>query len=275
VSFCLASVPAGPLGREAPWPNKANSPSGAGVSRTNKANLPGRGLGDAGRGSSCKQSQSGVRSREEACRREQTKPTGRSESRQTNPIWGSPRGVRRPILPNKANSGSRPGVPRAKCAKQSQTWAGWGIWGRARHGSVQTNPIRSGQMRQTNPIGRLRIGDSLAACRLGRGKCAKQTQFAATPVCTNKPNSRLRRAGRGPRRRGTRDKCAKRSQSVNRGSRIGGTPGAWCLGAGERNAPNKPNFGHREPHYSNIPLFQCSSPQARDEGAKCAKQTQF
>jgi hypothetical protein len=44
---------------------------------------------------------------------------------------------------NKANSGSRPGVSRAKCAKQSQTWVLWGIWGTAHPGSLscQTKPI--------------------------------------------------------------------------------------------------------------------------------------
>jgi hypothetical protein len=60
-----------------------------------------------------KQTQFGVPRREEACRCEQTKPIGRSESCDnaslpgvvpaTNPIWGSPGGVGRPILRNKAN----------------------------------------------------------------------------------------------------------------------------------------------------------------------------
>jgi hypothetical protein len=93
---------------------------------------------------------------------------------QTNPIWGSPGGARRPILPNKANSGSRPRVPRSemrqtnpipapyadpeigvpgrgKCVKQTQTWASWGIW-----------IMRRGT----------------------RGKCAKRTQF---PDGTGRP----------------------------------------------------------------------------------------
>jgi hypothetical protein len=42
------------------------------------------------------------------------------------------------IVPNKPNfSGSRAGPPnlrRADCAKQSQTWAEWDIWGMGRHG---------------------------------------------------------------------------------------------------------------------------------------------
>jgi hypothetical protein len=114
-----------------------------------------------------KQTQFGVPNREEGCRREQTKPIGpddawgrRARSAvqtkpigpampgsvvQTNPIWGGPSGVRRAIRRNKANSGSRPAVPRVKCAKQSQTWAGWGIWEPVHPGSLscQTKPIRT------------------------------------------------------------------------------------------------------------------------------------
>jgi hypothetical protein len=86
---------------------------------------------------------------------------------------------------NKANSGSRPGVSRAKCAKQSQTWALWGIWGSAHPGSLscQTKPIRpalpggmgAGRTKQSqfSPRcpGETRSGDA------GAGQLYKQSQF--------------------------------------------------------------------------------------------------
>ena len=79
---------------------------------------------------------------------------------QTNPIWASPGGVRRPILRNKANSASRHGLSRTKCAKQSQTWANWGIWGT---GVEQANPAKQSQFggMRVEPFGvpRLRGSD--------------------------------------------------------------------------------------------------------------------
>jgi hypothetical protein len=70
----------------------------------------------------------------------------------TNPIGGGPGGVRRPILRNKANSASRPRVPRAKCAISPrcplrETKPNLGEPGYLRDGTRD-----AGQMRQTNPI---------------------------------------------------------------------------------------------------------------------------
>jgi hypothetical protein len=64
---------------------------------------------------------------------------------------------------------------RAECAKQSQTWASWGIWGMAYGRSL---------LCETKPIPGLRIGDIPAAGRLPRRRAVpsllyKQTQFVA------------------------------------------------------------------------------------------------
>jgi hypothetical protein len=44
-----------------------------------------------------------------------------------------------PIVQNEPNLAGRAGSRRAKCAKQSQTWAGWGIWGPARGKPIVQN----------------------------------------------------------------------------------------------------------------------------------------
>jgi hypothetical protein len=71
------------------------------------------------------------------------------------------------IAQNEPNLAGRPGLQRPNCAKQSQTWAGWDIWGTTHQGgqSCETKPIPggpgwdgaagawdTGQMCKTNPI---------------------------------------------------------------------------------------------------------------------------
>jgi hypothetical protein len=122
-------------------------------------------LGAGARGAyHAKRSQSG---------RPATAPAG--EMRQTNPIWWGP------IAPNKPNLAGRPRPWRSKYAKrsqsarrgwaalarprpadwakQSQTWAGWGIWVDAKGAYCakrsQSGAARlpsGGQLRKTNPI---------------------------------------------------------------------------------------------------------------------------
>jgi hypothetical protein len=73
-----------------------------------------------------------------------------------------------PIVRNKPNLAGRVGLRRAKCAKQSQTWAGWDIWGTPCQGEGdctkrtkfpgsagrgRARGVRdAGKLRQTNPI---------------------------------------------------------------------------------------------------------------------------
>ena len=143
-----------------------------------------------------------------------------------------------PIVPNKANSprgaglrctnkpnlADRPGSRRAKCAKQSQTWAVRSVWGQRRASSSrQTKPMaRSGAPRRCLDYG-FRIADCGFRTALrrdswpvgpapaglsGGAKCAKQTQWAGanrakrTQSCETNPIQSYQPAGRpGPGRR--------------------------------------------------------------------------
>ncbi len=64
----------------------------------------------------------------------------------TNPISGSPPGTGGRNVRNKAISESQRAEPGADDAKQSQIWAGWGIWGTTHQGgqSCETKPIWTG-----------------------------------------------------------------------------------------------------------------------------------
>jgi hypothetical protein len=70
------------------------------------------------------------------------------ELRRDDPACGGHPAPARAGCTNKPNlpAGSGPGVEKRACdhAKQSQTWASWGIWGTARQGSLlcETKPIR-------------------------------------------------------------------------------------------------------------------------------------
>jgi hypothetical protein len=188
-------------------------------------------------GRSYKQTQSRMPSREEACRREQTKPIGRSESCETNPIWGDPSGVRRAILWSKANpshyADPEIGVPgRANYAKQSHTWAGWGIWVDAR-GAYCAKRSQSGAAHLASG-GELRQTDLIRPSRwAGRSPGGRNAPNEANLV--------------GPNR-------AKQTQSGGGQSRQ--TNPIWLVGQGPggRNMPNEANLGqpacHPEANYA-------------------------
>jgi hypothetical protein len=144
-------------------------------------------------------------------------------------------------------SGSRTDARRPNCAKQSQTWVGWGIWG----------PERG-----------------------TRARCAKQTQFPVRPVGTgprargaivqNKANlrPRARKWARGRDRQvPPGSHCAKQTQLPEAGHR-GGVP-AGPVGRGLGKAArgcrtNKPNFWHYADPEIGVP-----------ERANRAEQSQF
>jgi hypothetical protein len=138
--------------------------------------------------------------------------------------------------------------PEANCAKQSQTWEGWGIWGTARQGGLlcETKPIvqnepnfarapGNGRRRSGQPRAKRAKRTQLdpASPGSGWGKDAKRTQFPAERGCT------------GPQGRGTRGQLCKMNP----------IPGGWPAGG-------TPIF-----HDSIIPPFQSD--------ANCAKRTQF
>jgi hypothetical protein len=160
---------------------------------------------------------------------------------------------------NKANFGKRTGRG-ADYAKQSQTWAGWDIWGMARQRGA--NYEKRTQSADPGPGG-YGPGD-LTGGAFSRANCAKQTQFAFEPNegqvlwgkgvmvnCTykghrkNKPNCPKRgteavsgyAGGTRPRGRGAKDKCAKRTQFA-RQCRAG--RGQRGVGRGT-NVQNEPN----------------------------------
>jgi hypothetical protein len=139
-----------------------------------------------------------------------------------------------PILRNKANSGSRPGVPKAKCAKQTQTWVSWGIWGTGRRGRTKGKCVKQTQFAPQGPAGR---GTNKA--NWAGANYAKQTQFlplcrsgdrrsregnrATSPRCPasgNKANSE--QLGRG---RSTREEAVMRNKP-----KLGRSWGIWAKG---------------------------------------------
>jgi hypothetical protein len=112
-------------------------------------------------------------------------PSGLDSAKQSQSGPAGPAPVDR-LCETKPISTSLAETRRPNCAKQSQTWAAWDIWGmvacRRRGEMCQTNPIpgnrpKRGSAVQTKPIPRLRIGDGPAA---------------GGPTVPNKPNSRQR-----------------------------------------------------------------------------------
>ena len=150
------------------------------------------------------------------------------------------------------------GVPgRANRAKQSQTWANWGIWGtacRRRPGSPRAKCAKRSQLRRslmfkvrsvkckTNPILRSRTSD----CGLGT---ALRSVALARPNVQNEPNSP---PGRGQRDGGCGAKCAKRTLFPVR--RV---PGGRPIVRNEANSEG------------------CRAGTPNPQGADCAKRTQF
>ena len=161
------------------WPerivrNEPNSACRTGTNGTNRAKQSqfqqaSRGQKDAGRGDNrAKQTQFGS----ELCKTKpissgRTGPQGRgttSQLRKTNPISSSLTRIRRP-----------------NCAKQSQVWVGWDIWGTACPGADCAKRTQSPAVSGRPP-------SALAPRTSGsrRTRCAKRTEF---PPC---------RVGRGP-----------------------------------------------------------------------------
>jgi hypothetical protein len=160
-------------------PNKANSPGGAGLSCTNKPNLP----------------------------------SGAVVRCTNKPNLGWPGWCLQGNSAEQSQFRRRPGVPKAKCAKQSQTWAPWGIraavgrspgWSRL----CKTNPIYRGSPQRhrdrrggSGLLQRHALDFILRGLRVSVASIrAKQSQCPATPggprpgggrpeCCTNKPNS--------------------------------------------------------------------------------------
>jgi hypothetical protein len=141
-----------------------------------------------------KQPQSGAPSREEGCRYEQTKPMCPAVPGsvvQTNPIWGGPGGVRRAILPNKANSASRPGCRRRKVqnkAKLGCPGVSGGRSGGALAGADCAKQSQFGEAGPAEPPGA--IMQNKANSRTGGTgrRPARVPVQVAGPSCTNKPN---------------------------------------------------------------------------------------
>jgi hypothetical protein len=210
---------------------------------TNKANLAGRPPRPAASGPRrplYKQTQSGVLRRERTCRYERTKPICPAVPGsvvQTNPIWASPGGFRRPILRNKANSGGRPGrnVPnKAKLGRAGVSGGGRRI--------KQGNSAKQSQLPEAGPRGGVRLR------RVGRG-------LGGEGRCTNKPNPPIADCGLRIADWGTDLSPPAYSGRLRQTNPIRGHP----TGVREAILPNKPNSG-----------------RASGSGVtKCAKQSQL
>jgi hypothetical protein len=213
-------------------------------------------------------------------------------------------GAPRPIVRNEPNletcRAGTPNLPRANYAKQSQTWAGWDIWGTAHPERPIMQNEANFQIADCGPRSQpgltiLWIGDRPAAGRPLRpvasglrGPVVQTNPIGWRQSCETNPIWRAYRARQsqlppGRSRAGTpnprRVDYAKRSQF------------------GGRDMRNEPNFGRggrREPpsfQYSIIPPFRSNAdcakrtqfpagpggtgPQGRGTWVKCAKQTQF
>ncbi len=102
---------------------------------------------------------------------------------ETNPISATPgggRGLRG--AGREANVRNEPNFEqpdrdrRPNCAKQSQIWAGWDIWGAAHQGG--------GRLCKTNPIPGGTGWDNVPGA-WDAGKCAKRTQFGAARLASD------------------------------------------------------------------------------------------
>jgi hypothetical protein len=150
----------------------------------------------------------------------------------------------RPIGQNKANFGESEHAWRPNCAKQSQTWAGWDIWG---------TPCQGGG----NRAKRTQFGPGQASRAMAGANRAKRTQFPASQGL------------------GTPD-CAKRTQfgwsaggpegQMRKTNPIPARPGGTRPGGRGTNVRNKPNFPA-------VP--RGARPQRRGTRGKRAKRTQF
>jgi hypothetical protein len=110
------------------------------------------------------------------------------------------------IAPNKANSGCYAdpeiGVPgRANCAKQSQTWTNWGIWGMTHRGvycAKRSQLPEAGHRGDVRPSGRRErsgIHHSTPATRAAAGDCFFPPGGYSVPYSMGpSPSHELRRA---------------------------------------------------------------------------------
>jgi hypothetical protein len=167
----------------------------------------------------------------------------------TNPIWGSPAGVRSPIVQNKANFGESGWGPRAKRAKQSQTWEGWRMWASA-----------VGQPRR-------------------KVERAKQTQFSAVPRGTGfrRQGMLYKRTQLVPLCR-SGDRCFREGQSCETKPICGDATRDGAQGTrGERTKQTQfPRWGGTRVLYKQTQLLPlCRSGDRRFRGANRAKQTQL
>ena len=109
---------------------------------------------------------------------------------------GRSRWAEMPVWTNKANFGSRPAGPGAKCVKQSQTWAGQGIWG----DGAQGEPIVRNKPNWHACTG---IGPASRVSKRELSRLGARSTLPAGAVAPNKPNSAgcrgLRRANRTER----------------------------------------------------------------------------
>jgi hypothetical protein len=113
------------------------------------------------------------------------------------PIRSGPGSTKNRSVRNEPNFPASQTVDRGNCAKRSQTWRGWGMWGKA---VLVWGAARPGdETCKTNPIwsGRRRVAEA---------KCAKRTQFGAA----------------GGEMRKTNPICGPDADDCGLGSRIGG-----------------------------------------------------
>jgi hypothetical protein len=188
-------------------------------------------------------------------------------------------------------------------AKQSQTWAGWGIWGPGGSPSPLRPPARPRSIVRNEPNfrrgGPLELADRAKQTQFGGVKCAKRTQFATTAqglaglIVRNKANFPPGRSPAGACHAkqsqfasGARKTIAKASGldagAPKRHSSRLGTPAARRTIAGPI-VQNEPNFRRcrvgRGPravgHGANVQNEPNLAGRRRFRRAKCAKRTQF
>ncbi len=207
----------------------------------------------------------------------------------TNPISPVASGSRRAKCAKRTQSGRSARPCRQKCAKQSQTWAGWDIWAAAH---------QEGQWRETKPTTRLRISDCglrIVQNEPNSGRCARGEPpsfhySTPMPIVQNEPNlhpprgigGASRDPKRGSLRLGARSTLHVGVMTPNKPNSAwpAGRPGPWegetcktnpisAAGTGPTARGAAPRAD--TPHPSTIP----SGIPVPDPGGKHEKQSQF
>ncbi len=174
---------------------------GAGPIVRNKANAPRLGHTKLRRDRLYKQTQSGVSSREQGCRYGRTKPIC---SAALWSVYKQTQSAAAQVVSAGQFCGTKPippvgrAVPKAKCARQSQTWASWSIWGGA---DTHGEPIVRNKANSLRGHGRpspracsehsewARSLDAATRWTSAGADCAKRTQSRSEASAANKANS--------------------------------------------------------------------------------------